>query len=73
LNAIRVGVAGALGLYPDAALFGLSVVAAVPTLLGVAAGQRLRNRIDERTRRLAVLGLLSIIGLRLLLGGLGIA
>lgn len=73
LNAIRVGVAGALGLYPDAALFGLSVVAAVPTLLGVAAGQRLRDRVAERTRRLAVLGLLSIIGLRLLLGGLGIA
>jgi uncharacterized membrane protein YfcA len=73
LNAVRVGVAGALGLYPDAAVFGLSVAAAVPAVAGVAAGGWLRDRIAEGTRRGIVLGLLGVIGVRLLLGGLGIA
>ena len=73
LNGIRVGIAGALGLYPDLAGFGLSVAAAVPAVLGVVVGQRLRSRIAERTRRTVVLGLLAVIGIRLVLGGLGIA
>lgn len=73
VNGIRVGVAGALGLYPDLAGFGLSVAAMIPAVAGVIAGQRLRSRIGERTRRAVVLGLLAVIGVRLVLGGLGIA
>ncbi len=73
LNGVRVGIAGTLGLYPDPAGFGLSVAAAVPAVVGVVVGQRLRSGIGERTRRTVVLGLLAVIGIRLVLGGLGIA
>ncbi|MFB6311379.1 MAG: sulfite exporter TauE/SafE family protein [Salinirussus sp.] len=73
LNAIRAGAAGLLGLYPSMTLIGLSVAAAVPAVIGVAIGKRLRDRIAERHRRLTVLGLLALIGGRLLLAGLGIA
>lgn len=73
LNGVRVVLAGAIGLYPDAAAFGLSVAAAGPAVAGVAAGRRLRGRVTERRRRQVVLGLLAVIGGRLAVGGLGIA
>ncbi len=73
INAIRVGAAGALGLYPSAAIFGLSVAAVVPAVLGVATGRKLRQRVSSRHREIAVLGMLTVIGVRLVLGGLGIA
>jgi len=73
INAVRVAAAGALGLYPSAAVVALSVAAVVPSVLGVAIGRRLRRRVDSRHRAIAVLGLLTIIGVRLILGGLGIA
>ncbi|RJX49661.1 TSUP family transporter [Halonotius pteroides] len=73
INAVRVVAAGALGLYPSAAVVALSVAAVVPSVLGVAIGRRLRRRVDSRHRAIAVLGLLSVIGVRLVLGGLGIA
>ncbi|TQQ79932.1 sulfite exporter TauE/SafE family protein [Halonotius terrestris] len=73
INAIRVGAAGALGLYPSAAIFGLSVAAVVPSVLGVATGRKLRRRVSSRHREIAVLGMLTVIGIRLVLGGLGIA
>jgi uncharacterized membrane protein YfcA len=73
INAIRVGAAGVLGLYPSLAVFGLSLAAAVPTVVGVALGRRLRRRVSSRHRQVAVLGLLTLIGIRLVLGGLGIA
>lgn len=73
LNAIRVGVAGALGLYPNLGAVGLSLAAAIPAVIGVNLGQRVRSRVSERARRTVVLGLLTVIGVRLLLGGLGIA
>ena len=72
INAVRVGAAGLLGLYPDLLVFGASVGAVAPAVAGVAVGKGVRDRIAERTRRAAVLGLLVIIGLRLLLGGAGI-
>ncbi len=72
INAVRVGAAGLLGLYPSSAMFALSIGAAIPGLLGVAIGTRVRDRIAERTRRIAVLMLLTVIGVRLVLGGLGI-
>jgi len=73
LNAVRVGLAGALGLYPSGAVAGASLLAAVPALAGVAAGRHLRERVGERQRRVAVLGLLTIVGVRLLLGASGVA
>jgi len=73
INGVRVAAAGALGLYPSAAVVALSVAAVVPSVLGVAVGRRLRRRVDSRNRAIAVLGLLAVIGVRLVLGGLGIA
>ena len=73
INAIRVGAAAAFGLYPSLAVVGLSVAAVVPSVLGVAAGRRLRRRVNSRQREVAVLGLLTVVGVRLVLGGLGIA
>lgn len=73
INGIRVGAAGALGLYADSTVLFASVGAMVPAVAGVAIGTRLRPRIGERTRRRLVLGLLTLIGIRLVAGGLGIA
>jgi uncharacterized membrane protein YfcA len=72
LNGIRVGVAGLFGLYPSAILLLASVVAAVPAVIGVAVGKRLRVTVSERSRRLVVLGLLTVVGFRLVGGGLGL-
>ena len=72
LNAIRVGAAGALGLYPSLATVGLSVVAAAPAVVGVALGTRLRERLSARLRDTLVLGLLTVIGLRLVTAGAGL-
>ncbi|MEZ3117147.1 TSUP family transporter [Halobaculum sp. MBLA0147] len=73
LNTLRIGAAATLGLYPDLAVAALSLAAAVPAVAGVALGKRLRTSISERLRRGVVLGLLSVVGVRLLLGGLGFA
>lgn len=73
VNATRVGAAGLLGLYPDGFTFLASVGASVPAVAGVALGRRLRYRVGERARRAVVMGLLAVIGVRLVLGGLGVA
>ena len=73
LNGLRVGIAGVLGLYPSPAVAGASVVAAVPAVAGVAVGKRLRAVVSERVRRTVVLVLLTVVGIRLTTGGLGIA
>lgn len=70
LNGVRVAIAGAFGLYPSTAVAVASLVAAVPAVAGVAVGKRLRGVVGERPRRLAVLGLLTLVGVRLLTGGL---
>lgn len=72
INALRVGAAGLLGLHPTPTVFGLSVLMVIPAIGGVAIGSRIRHRVSTRLRRWAVLGLLTVIGIRLLLGGLGI-
>ena len=72
INGLRVAAAGVLGLYPNRLVVGLSVAAIIPTVIGVAGGQWLRSRVGSRHRRLAVLGLLGVIGLRLIGGGLGL-
>jgi len=73
LNGVRIAAAGALGLYPDATVAALSALAALPAVAGVAVGKRLRERIPDRARRAVVLALLTVVGVRLILGGLGIA
>jgi uncharacterized membrane protein YfcA len=73
LNGIRIGAAGVLGMYPDAAFAAASAVAAVPAVVGVAVGKRLRTSVGERHRRIVVLGMLAAIGVRLVLGGFGVA
>ena len=72
LNGIRVGVAGLFGLYPSGIVLFASVVAAIPAVIGVAVGKRLRITASERSRRLVVLGLLTVVGIRLVGGGAGI-
>jgi uncharacterized membrane protein YfcA len=73
LNGVRIGAAGVLGLYPNATIVLASGVAAVPAVAGVAVGKRVRDAVSEHHRRTAVLALLTIIGVRLVLGGLEIA
>lgn len=73
LNGIRVLAAGALGLYPSGGVLAASIVAVVPAIVGVSIGSRLREHVSARQREAVVLGLLAVIGVRLLLGGLGIA
>ena len=72
INGLRVAAAGALGLYPNLGLLLASIGAIVPAVAGVAVGTRLRPRIPRRVRRRVVLGLLTLIGGRLVLGGLGV-
>ena len=72
VNGLRIGAAAALGLYPDWTAVAVSVGTVAPALVGVALGKRLRVRVSERLRRGAVLGLLTVIGIRLVVGGLGI-
>jgi uncharacterized membrane protein YfcA len=69
LNTVRVGAAGLLGLYPDPWIVAASVGAAVPAVAGVAVGKRLRDRVSERWRRRAVLGLLTVVGVQLVTSG----
>ena len=70
INGIRVIAAAVFGLYPSLGLVAASVGAVVPAVTGVAVGKRLRERVSERLRRGVVLGLLALIGVRLITGGL---
>lgn len=72
LNAVRVAAAGILGLYPNVTVVGLSVAAAIPAVTGAAVGKRVRGSVGERERRFVVLSLLTLVGVRLTLGGLGV-
>jgi uncharacterized membrane protein YfcA len=62
---IRVGAAWLLGLYGSSALVSVSVAAALPGLVGVAAGKRVRDRVPPATRDGIVHVLLAVIGTRL--------
>ena len=69
ISTIRVGAAWSMGLFGRPALGWLSLVAAAPGLLGVAVGRRLRVRVPTATVDALALGLLVVIGLKLLQGG----
>jgi hypothetical protein len=68
VSTVRVGAAAALGLY-DGGAFALSAAAAVPGLVGVTVGNRLRPAIPERYQVAGTLLLLAVIAARLTLGG----
>jgi len=70
VSVVRVAAAFALGLYGSGELFVVSAVAALPSLLGVAAGKRVRGAIPERYQVVGVFVLLTVIGLRLSLTGI---
>lgn len=71
LSVVRVGAAATLGLFGGGGLLVVSVLAALPGLLGVAVGRRLRTRLGAATVEGVVLVLLTIIGLRLLAAAAG--
>ncbi len=73
LNGIRVALAAWFGLYPSTNIAIASVAAVVPAVVGVMGGKYLRAIVSERLRRFAVLGLLTLIGVRLVSSGLGLA
>jgi hypothetical protein len=68
ISTVRVGAAAALGLY-DGGAFALSVAAAVPGLVGVTVGNRLRPAIPERYQTAGTLLLLAVIAVRLTVAG----
>lgn len=72
LNVLRVGLAGLLGLYPDWLIVLGSLAATLPAVAGVWIGTHLRDRVSERTVRRLVLAVLTVIGIRLVGGGLGL-
>lgn len=72
LSVVRVGAAAGLGLYEGGGLLAVSLVAAVPGLVGVAVGERLRKRLSATVVETAVLVLLAVIAARLLSKGLGV-
>ena len=61
-----------LGLYGSAALLVLSAGAAVPGVLGVATGAHVRHKLPEQYVETGVHLLLTVAGLKLTLGGLGL-
>lgn len=70
VSMVRVVLAFVLGLYETGGLFAVSVAAAVPGLVGVHAGGRLRSVVPETCQRAGTLLLLSIIGAKLVHGGI---
>jgi uncharacterized membrane protein YfcA len=76
ISTLRLAAAWSLGLFASGAtgataLVGLSAVAALPGLVGVAVGQRLRRRLPDRYVTAGALLLLTVIGVKLLADGLG--
>jgi uncharacterized membrane protein YfcA len=69
ISTVRVGAAWTMGLFGSPDLVWLSVVAAVPGLLGVTVGQWVRSRVPTPTLDALALVLLSVIGAKLLHGG----
>jgi uncharacterized membrane protein YfcA len=62
IGIVRVGAAWVFGLYASPAVLALSVAAALPGLVGVALGRRLRSAVPRRVQELVVYLLLAVIG-----------
>lgn len=71
VSTVRVGLAAAFGLYGPGTLLWLSIGVAVVGLVGVSIGSRLRGTTTAATRSAVVAVLLTVIGIRLLVSGLG--
>ncbi len=69
ISSVRVGAAWALGLFGGADLVWLSVLAAVPGLVGVTAGRWIRARVPTPVLDRLALLLLAVIGAKLVHGG----
>jgi uncharacterized membrane protein YfcA len=72
ISLVRVGTALSLGLFEGVGLFVVSAFAAVPGLVGVEVGTRVRPRLPTRVQRTATFGLLVLVGVRLTMRGLGL-
>jgi uncharacterized membrane protein YfcA len=72
INGLRVASAAALGLYPSPAFVAVSAGLAVPAVAGSLVGSRIRSRISRVLVQRVVLGLLVVVGGRLLVSGAGI-
>lgn len=70
ISTLRVGAAAWLDLYTPT-LFAVSALAVVPGLTGVEVGRRVRPRVPRTGRRRLALGILTVVGVRLTLAGLG--
>lgn len=70
ISTVRVGAAWVLGLYATGSLLALSVLAAVPGILGVEAGGRIRGYIPSAYQTAGTLVLLAVIAARLTTNGL---
>ncbi|SDF15459.1 sulfite exporter TauE/SafE family protein [Halorientalis regularis] len=70
VGTVRVATAWLLGLYGSSSLLAVSAAAAVPGLVGVTVGKRLRPMITPRRRNAAVYTMLLVIGVRLAGAGL---
>ncbi|UWG47867.1 Sulfite exporter, TauE/SafE family [Halanaeroarchaeum sp. HSR-CO] len=72
VSTVRVGLASVLGLYGPGSLLYLSIVVAGIGLIGVSIGARFRASTTPSTQNAVVSVLLTVIGFRLVLSGLGI-
>ncbi|MFB6305107.1 MAG: sulfite exporter TauE/SafE family protein [Haloferacaceae archaeon] len=70
ISTLRVGAAAWLGLYTPARL-AVSALAVVPGLVGVEIGRRVRPHVSRVGRRRLALGILTVVGVRLVGSGLG--
>ena len=73
INGLRVASAAALGLYPSPEFVAVSAGLAAPAVVGSLVGSRLRPRISRRLVGRVVLGLLLVVGIRLVAAGAGAA
>lgn len=73
INGLRVASAAALGLYPSTSFVVVSAGLAVPAIVGSVAGSWIRPRISQRLIQRIVLGLLLVVGIRLVASGAGVA
>ncbi|MEF8855315.1 MAG: sulfite exporter TauE/SafE family protein [Haloarculaceae archaeon] len=69
ISTTRVGAAWTMGPFGGTDLVWLSVLVAVPGLFSVSVGQRIRTRVPKPTLDTLALGLLAIIGLKLIQAG----
>lgn len=68
-NAVQIVSLASLGLY-HASLFGLALVAVVPTLVGIHVGFRVQDAVDQRTFNRILMIVLGIIAVKLIIDGL---